>query len=74
MSISKHFPLAYTVEKLSSDCGVGRTNVYAAVKSGELKTLSPVIAGKPIRRTLISFDEARRWIESFTSGAEKPYE
>ena len=69
MDISKHFPLAYTVEHLSKESGIGRSNVYAAVKSGELKTLSPVIDGKPIRRTLIAFDETHRWINSFKSNA-----
>lgn len=57
--------LAYTINGLSESSGVGRTNVFAAIKAGELKTVSVMINGEVTRRKLILPKEARRWIASF---------
>ena len=48
--------LAYTVPQLAEATGVGRTTLYEEIRSGRLR---PV---KVRRRTIITVEEARRWL------------
>ena len=61
-------PLAYTINNFSVASGVGRTSVFAAIKAGELKTISPLINGKVIKRRLITPEEGKRWLATFPAG------
>lgn len=59
-------PLAHTIEQTGKISTLGRTTIYAAIKSGELK------ARKAGRRTVILDDDLRAWLASLpTSGAER---
>lgn len=57
--------LAYKIDDFAEASGMGRTSIFAAIKAGELKTIRPIIAGKPSKRRLITPEEGRRWIASF---------
>lgn len=58
-------PLAYTISAFAEASGVGRTSVFAAIKAGELKTITPKIDGKTIKRRLITPEEGKRWLSTF---------
>lgn len=48
----------YTLEEFSTAFGIGKTKIYALLKSGELS------ARKIGRRTVIPAEAAQRWAES----------
>ena len=58
-------PLAYGINDFSKEVGLGRTYIFAAIKAGELRTISPIIGGKIIKRKLITPEEGKRWLSTF---------
>jgi hypothetical protein len=58
-------PLAYTINDFAEASGVGRTSIFAALRAGEINTISPVINGKVIKRRLITPEEGKRWLSTF---------
>lgn len=63
-------PLAYSIDSLSESAQIGRTTIFEAIKVGELKTVTPEVNGRPLRRRLILPDEATRWLSSFPNSRE----
>lgn len=53
--------LSYSVEEVARLAGIGRTSIYADIKSGRLR------ARKAGRRTLILQEDARAWLRSLPS-------
>jgi excisionase family DNA binding protein len=58
--------LAYSVAEACEAARIGRTNLYEAVRSGDLRAV------KHGKRTLILVVDLRRWIESLPPINPKP--
>jgi excisionase family DNA binding protein len=58
-------PLAYSIAEACAAARTSRTSIYQAIKSGEL------IARKRGRRTVILFDDLRRWLNSLPAVTHK---
>lgn len=58
-------PLAYTINAFAEASGVARTSIFAAIKAGEIQTITPIINGKTIKHRLITPEEGRRWLSTF---------
>jgi excisionase family DNA binding protein len=54
-------PLAFSIEQACAAAGVGRSKLYLAVQSGDLR------ARKLGKKTLILRDDLRAWLESLPS-------
>lgn len=55
-------PYALSIVEACRYSGLGRTRIYLAISSGELKTL------KIGARRLVPVGELKRWLESFNDG------
>jgi excisionase family DNA binding protein len=58
-------PIAYNIAEACASGRIGRTTLYGAIRSGELRAL------KRGRRTLILVDDLRTWISSLPTISPK---
>jgi len=59
-------PLAYSVTEACEAARIGRTSLYEAIRTGELRAV------KRAKRTLILADDLRRWLQSLPPVTPKP--
>jgi excisionase family DNA binding protein len=59
-------PLAYSVTEACEAARIGRTSLYEAIRTGELRAV------KRAKRTLILADDLCRWLQGLPAVTPKP--
>lgn len=64
-------PLAYSPNDFAAAVGLGRSTIFDAIKHGELATVTPVVAGRRLKRKLITAEAGKAWLDSFPHDGEE---
>ena len=63
-------PLAYSPNAFAAAVSLSRSTIFDAIKHGELATVTPVVAGRRLKRKLITAEAGRAWLDSFPAGGD----
>ena len=65
---SQVIPLAYSPNSFAVAIGLSRATIFDAIRHGDLQTVTPVVAGRKIKRRLITAEAGKAWLDSFPVG------